>query len=585
MTLENKKTSAAAFMKALERKCEELSKRQLIDAIMEMAADVPVRERDDFLERFSSAESDFDDGEASPAAETEEPEDSEASDAEEILSRIEALKEEIEERIEAIENGENPDDPEDYDYDDEDPDFVGEDQAEELEDFFLIAEDFFLSENFEDARRIYGALFELLDGLDFYRVTLSRIDLKEARGCHVRSVYETTRPEERVEAVAESMVLGKNPNPYSRTGDFAELPMFRDVEGTLPDEPKDRERFLEEWIGYLSEKPDERSVLLRLEALLLLKGAEAVAKAVREYGAAQPRGWLFWIEALKDAEDWTGTIQACKKALGALPAGRFRETAARHLVEACEKTNDDAGILEARREQFLSSATETNLLDFLTEASRQDVRDRELNDLLASHSKTGVFERDKTLHVKALLMAGSVGEALEFRKDLKPVGWSSSPAGLLFSSVLRILTDRSKAAVAVGEMFRLYAGRPGRYSYYSQSDERDKYDQMAVEEVEKGIGNIKPSAEEASDWLEWAEHIGCARIDHIVSNQHRGAYGSAALTLAALCEHYVLASDVPMARNLMRGFAREKYPRHTAFRNEVKDAISRSGPLKQIGVF
>ena len=204
--------------------------------------------------------------------------------------------------------------------------------------------------------------------------------------------------------------------------------------------------------------------------------------------------------------------------------------------------------------------------------------------MLATQAEGGVFERNKTLHTKALLMAGSVQEALKIRKTLEPVGWSTSQAGLLFSSLLRILTDHANSAVAVGEIFRLYAGRPKKYSYYSE-DGGEKYNEIAIEEVEKGIGNAKPSPEEATDWLEWAEHIGCARIDHIVSNKNRGAYDRAALTLGALCEYYVLASDMPMARNLMHGFISEKYPRHTAFRNEVKSVIARSGPLKQIGFF
>ncbi len=576
MTQENKKINMAAFMKALEEKCEELSKRQLIDVLLEMAADTPVPERADFLDRFNSAASD-DDGEP----EEDEEEEPEVSELEAILGQIEALKEEIDERIEAIENGEFYDDDDGYDQYDEDPEWIDEEQTEELDNLFLVAEEYFLSENLEDAKQVYKALFELSDGIEDYHLS-SSIDLKEARASYVRAVYETTPPEDRIEAVAECMVLGKGLNPYARTSDLARYPMIRDVVETLPDDLKDKDQFLAQWIGYLSDKPDERSALLRLEALRLLKGMDGVAEAVREYGASQPRGYLFWIETLKAEEDWTAMARACKEAIETLPANQFRETAAQYLVEACEKTEDDPGILAARREKFIASATQTNMLDFLTEATRQDVRDAELADLLATQAQGGVFERDQILHTKALLMAGSVQEALKIRKTLEPVEWSGSPAGLLFSSLLRILTDHAKEAVAVGEMFRMYAGSLKKYSYHSE-DDAGKYNEIAIAEVEKGIGKVKPSAEEAADWLDWAEHIGCARIDQIVSGKNRGEYGNAALTLGALCEYYVLASDMTMARNLMNGFVGEKYPRHTAFKNEVKLVVSRSLPLKQIG--
>ena len=287
MTQENKKINMAAFMKALEEKCEELSKRQLIDVLLEMAAETPVPERAEFLDRFLSAASDGDD--PSPVAEPE------VSELETILSQIEALKEEIDERIEAIENGEFYDDDDEYAPYDDDPDWIDEEQTEELDNLFLIAEEFFLSENMEDAKKIYEALFELSDSIEDYHLS-SKIDLKEARASYVRAVYETTGPENRTEVVAECMVLGKSLNPYARTVDLTRYPMLRDVADTLPDDLKDRDRFLTQWIEYLSEKPDERSALLRLEALLLLKGMDSVATVVREYGASQPRAYLFWIE-------------------------------------------------------------------------------------------------------------------------------------------------------------------------------------------------------------------------------------------------------------------------------------------------
>jgi hypothetical protein len=90
-------------------------------------------------------------------------------DVEELLQDVEALKEAIEERVRAIEDGSYWDDPDEWQHDyyyDEEPDYVTDEQGEELDNLFGAAGDLFISDQMEDARKVYGALLGLVKDIE-----------------------------------------------------------------------------------------------------------------------------------------------------------------------------------------------------------------------------------------------------------------------------------------------------------------------------------------------------------------------------------------------------------------------------------
>lgn len=78
------------------------------------------------------------------------------------------------------------------------------------------------------------------------------------------------------------------------------------------------------------------------------------------------------------------------------------------------------------------------------------------------------------------------------------------------------------------------------------------------------------------------EGIGCARIEAIVSSQSRGAYGRAATILGALAECRLLMRSANEATSLVRELVQVKFPRHNAFRKEVKRVLENAPLLRDL---
>ena len=103
-------------------------------------------------------------------------------------------------------------------------------------------------------------------------------------------------------------------------------------------------------------------------------------------------------------------------------------------------------------------------------------------------------------------------------------------------------------------------------------------------EIIKGMQKIKFPKSKLMEYFNWALKTGRKRIDHIVSNKHRGAYKRAAQVLGALAEVYAAKGDVENAVKIIHEYCKEKYNRHSAFKREVKMVTSRSKLLQNAGI-
>ncbi|MBW1736085.1 MAG: hypothetical protein JRJ69_00705 [Deltaproteobacteria bacterium] len=153
--------------------CSKLSNEELTDILICLAKDVPTSGRVNFLEKIES----YLPGRRSAIMSDSDP-------VEQILNDIEALRESIEKRIRSIEDGSYWDDPDfcgDDGYYEEEPDYISEDQDEELGTFFHDAESLFLDDRLEDARKVYGALFNLINDIkeEAYFSPRDDIDIRE----------------------------------------------------------------------------------------------------------------------------------------------------------------------------------------------------------------------------------------------------------------------------------------------------------------------------------------------------------------------------------------------------------------------
>ena len=571
MKTTSSKMALKPYLEAVKGHCERLSQEELTAAILELAQDVPMGARGEFLDKIRALTP------LSPAPTRE----SVKSLEEPLLERIEALREEIEERIAAIENGDYLDDREPWgdDYDEENPDYVSEEQAGELVSLFHETGALFLDGQLESARRLYLALFELMDANEDISAHFSpgSLTFREARARLCRCVYETADPAKRLDDFFDCMKVHAEMSRYRLDLESEPLPMVQDVIDARPGELAAWESFLPAWEQKLASCESGRAAVLRMEAVAWLEGIEAVSRLAREWQSRQPCGYLFWIQRLEINEDWRGMLGACQEALEALPFNSFREQAAEYLVTAAMNLGEANFVLQGKRERFLSAPGEKNLLELLREAESQNLRSQELDAVLAhKEAIKGLGGGRGGLLLKVLLMAGRLDEAFNEGKNEKTVGWSFGSGGILYAAVLSALTGNSQQAKTIDTLLKEYADR---YSSFGGNPEKK---QDIYTEIMKGLASLELTPAERQKYLTWAGKVGRDRAEYIVSNQRRNAYDRAARALGALAECYVLANERDKAKSLLHEFIQVKFPRHRAFQAEVKRVVGNSPLLRDL---
>jgi hypothetical protein len=564
------------YLEAMKAHCEGLSKEDLIKTILRLAQEVEVGGRGEFLDKIRAL---------SPGA-ASETRGMETNMEEVLLDRIAALREEIEQRISSIEDGTYWDhaDWEEQGYDDEDPDRVTEEQVDELEHLFFETGRTFLAGHLKTARRLYFDLFALLHSDEEVPLGFSRqsLDLREGRARYCRCVYETAEPARRVEEFFQCMGVGAAMNSYRLDLSSEPFPMLQDVIDARPGDLPDLSSFLPAWERRLASSRTSRGAVLRMEALERLEGKEGLSRLARQWKSEQPIGYLFWIQCLEGKGDWHGMFDSCLEALEVLPMSGFREQAAGYLVKAATELGDANAVLRGKRERFLSAPDERNLIGHLEEAEKQDVRTRELEAALASRPQIEASQGGLgDLYIKMLLMAGKLDDAFNLGKDGASIGWSFGKVGILFSSVLSVLTESSPKATVVQALLREYAEET--YSFH-HGDGEGEGREMIHGEIARGLASIRLSQSEKEKYSAWAERIGRDRVERIVSGKHRRAYDRAAQVLGALAEYHVLSNARDKALSLLNEFLRVKFPRHHAFRTEAKHVMQGTELLRDLRV-
>ncbi len=128
-------------------------------------------------------------------------------------------------------------------------------------------------------------------------------------------------------------------------------------------------------------------------------------------------------------------------------------------------------------------------------------------------------------------------------------------------------------------LLKEYAERSGYYD-----DDDGAKPGGAYKEVLTGLKSVKIGESDALKYGAWADKIGRARVEAIVSGQHRSACDRAARVMGALAEYHILANESEKARALLHEFLFVKFPRHNAFRREAKNVASGSTLIRDLRV-
>jgi len=574
--MKKSKIALKPYLATIAGFCDTLSNEELKDIIISLAKDVSTSGRIGFLEKIESY---------LPGRESAIMPDTNAP--EQILNDIEALKESIEERIETIEDGSYWDDPDlwgDDGYYEEDPDYISEDQDEELGSFFHDAESLFLDDRLEDAQKVYGSLFRLINDIkeDASFSPFDDIDIREARARYCRCVYETINRDTRLDEFIEAMEVDVS-NLYNENEYDENYPLMQDVIDAKPGEMEDLRSFLPAWKKALTKRGTKgRPAGLLLETVNRLEGINGVSSLAKKWKNSQPQGYLFWLNILQKENNQKGIIRVSTEGLKALTEGKPRERVAEFMIDAARELNDAKHVLLGKRERFFSYMSDRNLLDLVAEATTQGKRDNELDTVITFFKARKAIDEEKELYARALLMSADLNSAFALAKNEKNVGWSyGNNAGVVFGAVLSVLADHSEKAGTIKILLEDYANRRAIYSERFSTD--DGKGTSFYDEIIKGLKQKKEAKSEAAEYLSWVEKIGKRRIEHIVSNKHRRAYERAAKVLGSLAEAYLAMGQKNKAVKILHTYYNEKYNRFSAFRREVKAVIMGSDILRDTG--
>lgn len=579
MANRNKPIALKPYLETIEEHCGQLSREELLALVLSLAKDESSSGRARFLERLKAI--------SPPGKKVVK---TRQSDLEMLLEDVQAVKESILERIEAIENGDY-DAIDDWDWEDarydDNPEMVSEAQLEDLADLFDTAGNLFLSAEFQAARRLYQALFDLIKELNEFDhfMPVPGVELREERARYARSVYETSDESRRLNEFGDAMDIGASFRFDKQKTDDA-YPLLQDVMDAGEQEMKGLRDFFPLWEKFLEGQGTQgRPASLLAEVVYFTRRLAGVGELARKWGASQPHGYLFWLARLRQEKQWHDIIDISKEALAVLKTGQARENVSDFLAEAGRMAGDSTIVLEGHLEKFYSHACDANLKALLTEAVKQDQREKILTQILDFYARQkGLDDNEKSLYLKGLLMAGHLDNAWEIVKGAKSLGWSYGLAtGLVFGSICAVAANYHENAGSIQKLLTWYCGKSAIYSYDFSVEEEDPAG-FFRDEIIKGLQQARFQPSGFKQYSNWAFKIGEDRVDAIVSNTHRAAYDRAAWVLGSLAEVYAASGDVEKARSLMHKYCKEKYNRHTAFKREVKQVLSESTLLRQSGI-
>lgn len=578
--MENKSMALRPYLEKIEKTCSELKKDELVRLVVRIAEDCSPGMRQDFLDKLQLYLS----------RDKQEAKKSNDSQDEELLYEdLEGLKQSILERIDSIEDGTYWDDPDDDHWEggyyDDDPDILSDLHKGELAAFFDLAGEYFLQNKLPEARKLYKSLFELISEIDRgYLMPDLRIDIREAHARYCRTVYELSCKEERVEAMLEAMAVTEPSHDFENIQgrDMALLQDVIDAQvGTLPD----FQGFMIQWEEALAQNghEQERLARLRLETANMLRSYEGLAGLARSWKNEQPLGYFVWLQHLVKAQQWSDVGEAAKDALDDLEMGSESRIAAVSLVQAGQHLGNDDFIHQGRREAFRSSLSENDLLLLLDQANRLGIREKEIAWAIevVRKSKKEIYGADRLLAM-LFLMTGDLEEAAGLSKKEEVYGWSGGgPEPLFFCAVLYCMAGkRAQDCTLLNSMLDEYTVGSIYFDSYQQDYEEPKT--TFAGEIKKGLAKVDITQEKFAKHIPSTLEKGKKRVEYIVSNKYRNAYGRAAYVLGAMAEIDVAQGNDQKAKELVHSFYFEKFNRFIAFRREVQDAFAESLMLEKV---
>lgn len=569
------KMNLGPFLTELESRLDELSAEQVKRCIINHAEDVSPDERRQFLSIFSVPTD-----EGQPAEREEEMIEDPS-----LIGDIEDFVESIEEGVYFM----------GYGWDDRlqtKRAFGDESWAWEMDDLFWRCAEVFKSGNYQLAadgyRKLLNAFYLEEEtghfcGPDFAE-NMVDTDVEEAKSRHLRSVYNTTPTEKRPECLFteldELYYIGNSQIGLKEVRE-AEAEDLPDIEGFLP-----------EWIDFLKEKATaKRSPANKLRENLLRKavemadGVEGLSRLAREKGDVQPDAYHRWVTRLVEEDDIPGAIEAAQEGVEAIVEGREKAKLADYLAQMAADSGETDLVLESRRTAFSHDPSACRLVACWSACKDMDEEvEPFMADLLVNCQSEMEHSADR-LMAMVELAAGKYDAAVARLEEAEALGWSrrEHPGYAVFPFLLLAGADLQDvpAPSCMNQMVEQLESLQTSFMppHYPYPDIRDPLANTTYRDVLlDSLARHTIDEDDQGKYVTLAREVAWERMAAIVSNQHRGAYERASCILVSVAEAVSLMEDAESGMELPLR-AREKFPRHSAFRRELNHLISYSSIL------
>jgi hypothetical protein len=340
--------------------------------------------------------------------------------------------------------------------------------------------------------------------------------------------------------------------------------MFQDVLEAGSAAVPGRTAVLDQWLSVLYRRSPQEASRFVKEAAELSDNIGIMEKYAKTAGRGEPVVYIDWCQLL--AEQGAPIEKILEPAREGLmlsdAAARERAKLATLLVNASEKAGDQTMFAYGVLERFYAKCDFGSYLSVFKLGSKE-ANQKALVHLKASRERNSEDQYSRKDDCFIHLLNRHYDQVFDkIKSDQESLGWSYSPKGRLFPFFLGLGIGFAEGARMTRDLVidSVYA-----------PDETDVYAFFRQ--------NIGPISREQEDrWRSWCIAEARKRADAIVSGGHRASYFKAARLLVALYEVSLYGKDIPEEQNtgnILREYY-AKYPRHVAFKSELREAIQRA---------
>jgi len=412
---------------------------------------------------------------------------------------------------------------------------------------------------FSEAAQAFDLLFQIVERFDehndgecsvsvFIDENMLKVDLQNANALFG---YSQLMSDGNLQEILQSI--------YNRRNTYARKQPFIEILEAGNDPIPNREKLLETWVEILHKQPPQDASPYVKEAAILSGKIEIMENFVLSKNAMPPCAYIDLCELYMECSDvpQEKIIAVAKEGVKNTAENEHRRTGlATILANAAKRTNDSDTYAYAVTERFYSNISVNNFLPIFA------INDENLIcNAIARMDKKFAKERPcGDFYIIHLLNKeyDMVFDAIQ--KDSKSLGWSGTPKGALVPFFIGILAGFCENAIMVRRMVK-------------ESIRNEEDTDTLYKLLRENMPKITPDQYEK--WHDWCVKEVSSRTEALVKGGFRGSYFKAAYLLVGLCEvdRYMNVPDpyVMLHEHIA------KFPRHSAFKSEVREALNIAG--------